>query len=71
MLRSTNVKNSNSKYVIMWALQKQQNMTYVIVNTLNFYNLKICQILSILWSLEYKIFGIETFTLLEYNIAYT
>jgi hypothetical protein len=55
----------------MWALQKQQNMTYVIVNTLNFYNLKICQILSILWSLEYKIFGIETFTLLEYNIAYT
>jgi hypothetical protein len=31
-------------------------ITYVIVNSVNFYNLKICQILLILWSLEYKVF---------------
>jgi hypothetical protein len=30
------------------------------VNIINFQNLKICQILSFLWSLEYKVFGIET-----------
>jgi hypothetical protein len=42
------------------AYKKIKKLTYVIVNSVNFYNLKICKILSILWSLEYKVFRIET-----------
>jgi hypothetical protein len=60
MLGSTNMQNFNSKYLLEWAVQKQQNLTYVVVNGAEFQNFKICQILLLLLSLECKLFRDET-----------
>jgi hypothetical protein len=43
---------------------------YIVVNTTNFQNLKICQILSFLWFLEYMYLELKLFTLIEHKIAY-
>jgi hypothetical protein len=44
MLGSMNLINLILKYVIFWAIEKQQNLTYVRVNSVKYQNLKIWQI---------------------------
>jgi hypothetical protein len=44
MLGSMNLINLNLKYVIFRAIEKQQNLTYVRVNSVKYQNLKIWQI---------------------------
>jgi hypothetical protein len=53
MLCSTIMQIFKSKYLIFWAAQKWQILTSVIVNSVDFRNLTICQSLLFLYSPEY------------------